>query len=121
MKTRSLPPFLFACFLLLASFFLKTSAAQDAPKHIDVTVKRFAYEPAEITLKKGDPVVLSFTTADVPHGIAFKELNLSTKISKGKPSELSFTPSQTGDFVGHCSVFCGSGHGTMTLSLHVVN
>jgi cytochrome c oxidase subunit 2 len=93
--------------------------APDAPRRIDVTVKKFAYTPSEITLKKGEPVVLVLATQDVTHGLKFKELNLNTKIEKGKPSELAFTPDKAGDFVGHCSVFCGSGHGSMTLTLHV--
>jgi cytochrome c oxidase subunit 2 len=93
--------------------------APDAPRRIDVIVKRFAYTPSEITLKKGEPVVLVLTTEDVTHGLKFKELNLNTKIEKGKSSELAFTPDKVGDFAGHCSVFCGSGHGSMTLTLHV--
>jgi cytochrome c oxidase subunit II len=95
------------------------AVAQEAPKKIEVSVKKFGYEPAEITLKKGQSVVLELTTQDVAHGLKFKELNLNTKIEKGKAAELAFTPSQVGDFVGHCSVFCGSGHGSMTLTLHV--
>jgi cytochrome c oxidase subunit 2 len=91
----------------------------DEPRRIEVSVKRFEYNPAEITLKKGQPVVLVLKTLDVSHGLKFKELSLNTKIEKGKPSELSFTPTSVGDFVGHCSVFCGSGHGSMTLTLHV--
>jgi len=93
--------------------------AQEATKKIGVSVKRFGYEPAEITLKKGQPVVLEITTQDVAHGLKFKELNLNTRIDKGKTAELAFTPDKVGDFVGHCSVFCGSGHGSMTLTLHV--
>jgi cytochrome c oxidase subunit 2 len=96
-----------------------SALAQEAPKKIDVSVKKFAYEPAEITLKKGQPVILELTTQDVTHGLKFKELNLNTKIEKGKTAELVFTPNQVGDFVGHCSVFCGSGHGSMTLTLHI--
>ena len=42
------------------------------------------------------------------------------KVSKGGTAEIAFTPDKTGTFVGHCSVFCGSGHGEMTLTLHVV-
>jgi cytochrome c oxidase subunit II len=42
------------------------------------------------------------------------------KAAKGKTAELSFTPTKIGDFVGACSVFCGSGHGKMKLTLHVV-
>ena len=95
------------------------SPAPDAPQRIEVSVKKFAYTPAEITLKKGEPVVLVLTTEDVSHGLKFKELNLNTKIEKGKPAELAFTPDKAGVFVGHCSVFCGSGHGSMTLTLHV--
>jgi cytochrome c oxidase subunit 2 len=93
--------------------------ASDTPRKVDVSVKRFAYEPSEITLKVGEPVVIELTTQDVTHGLKFKELNLNARIDKGKTAELAFTPSQTGDFVGHCSVFCGSGHGSMTLTLHV--
>jgi len=103
------------CSLALSGF----SPAPDAPQRIEVSVKRFAYAPAEITLKKGEPVVLVLKTEDVAHGLKFADLNLSTKIEKGKPSELAFTPDKAGDFVGHCSVFCGSGHGSMTLTLHV--
>jgi cytochrome c oxidase subunit 2 len=100
----------------VASGYASTS---DSPGTINVSVKKFAYEPSQITLKKGELVVIKLTTEDVAHGLKFKELNLNTKIEKGKPAELSFTPTQTGDFVGHCSVFCGSGHGSMTLTLHV--
>ena len=95
------------------------SPAPDGPRRIEVSVKKFAYSPSEIDLKKGEPVVLVLTTQDVSHGLKFKELNLNTKFDKGKPAELAFTPDKVGDFVGHCSVFCGSGHGTMTLTLHV--
>jgi cytochrome c oxidase subunit II len=101
--------------LALSGFF----PAPDAPRRIEVSVKKFAYDPAEITLKKGEQVILVLTTEDVAHGLKFKELNLNTRIEKGKPAELAFTPEKVGDFVGHCSVFCGSGHGSMALTLHV--
>jgi cytochrome c oxidase subunit II len=93
--------------------------AADAPRRIEIVAKRFSYTPGEITLKKGEPVVLVLHSEDVPHGIKFKELNLQTEIGKGASSELPFTPTMAGDFVGHCSHFCGSGHGSMTLMLHV--
>src|ERR1700749_1895014 len=90
--------------------FARVVRAQESPKRIEVTAKRFAYEPAEITLKKGQPVVLVIKSVDVAHGLRFRDLNLDTKIDKGGSGELQFTPTKTGDFVGHCSVFCGSGH-----------
>jgi len=110
--------------LLIAASFVPVKShvlAQEAPKRIEVTAKQFEFEPAEITVKKGQPVVLVIKSADVAHGLRFRELNLNVKIDKGGTAELPFTPDKTGDFVGHCSVFCGSGHGGMTLTMHVVN
>ena len=95
--------------------------AQEAPRRIEITAKQFTFEPAEITVKKGEPVVLVIKSADVAHGLRFRDLNLNVKIDKGATAELPFTPDKTGDFVGHCSVFCGSGHGEMALTMHVVN
>jgi cytochrome c oxidase subunit 2 len=95
--------------------------AQDAPRRIEVTSKRFTFEPGEITLKKGEPVVLVLKSTDVAHGLRFRELNVDVKVGAGGTAEVQFTPEKTGDFVGHCSVFCGSGHGGMMLTLHVVD
>ncbi len=103
---------------LSSSFIVR---AQVAPRRIEITAKKFAYDPGEITLKKGQPVVLVIKSVDVAHGLRFRELNLNAKVDKGGSAELQFTPDKTGDFVGHCSVFCGSGHGEMTLTLHVVD
>jgi len=103
-----------------ASLSKPSASAQAAPRKIDVVVKRFAFEPSEVTLKKGQPVIIDLKSTDVAHGLRFRELNLDTKIPAGGASELQFTPDKTGDFVGHCSVFCGSGHGAMTLTIHVV-
>jgi cytochrome c oxidase subunit 2 len=81
---------------------------------------RFAFAPAEITIKTGESVDLVLTSADVPHGVRFRELNVDLNVAKGKPAEVKFTPEKAGTFVGHCSVFCGSGHGKMALTIHVV-
>lgn len=96
-----------------------STAPQETPHRIDVVAKRFVYSPSEIIVKKGDFVVLSLTSEDVEHGLKFKELNLDTEIKKGTASELKFTATRAGDFVGRCSHFCGAGHGSMTLTVHV--
>jgi cytochrome c oxidase subunit 2 len=94
--------------------------AQTAPRHIEITAKRFEFTPAAITLKKGEPVVIVLTSADVAHGLRFRDLGLDLRANKGQTTERPFTPTKTGDFTGQCSVFCGSGHGHMKLTLHVV-
>jgi cytochrome c oxidase subunit 2 len=120
MKSKFMLLVLFVGMVTAGAFSPLIVHAQDAPKRIEVTAKRFTYEPAEITLKKGQPVVLVIKSLDVAHGLRFRELNLNAKIDKGGSAELKFTPDKTGNFVGHCSVFCGSGHGGMMLTLHVV-
>lgn len=97
------------------------SRAQATPRRVEVIAKRFTFEPNEITLKKGEPVLLVIKSADVAHGVRFRELNAEVNVRAGATGQVQFTPEKTGDFVGHCSVFCGSGHGSMALKLHVVN
>jgi cytochrome c oxidase subunit 2 len=120
MKLKFTIPAVFIAATLSAFFPVRNLHAQPAPRRIEVTAKRFDFTPGEITLKKGEPVVLVLKSLDVPHGLRFKELGVETKVGKGQSSELAFTPSKTGDFVGHCIVFCGAGHGKMALKLHVV-
>lgn len=96
-------------------------AADASPRTVVIEAKRFSYSPGEITLKKGEPVVLVLKSRDVAHGLRFRELNVNLSAKAGGTVQTQFTPNQAGDFVGHCSVFCGSGHGSMALKLHVVN
>lgn len=100
---------------------IQTAAAEPAQRRLEVTAKRFVFEPAEITLKKGQPVDLILKSSDVPHGLRFRELNVDVRVGKKGTAEAHFTPNQIGTFIGHCSVFCGMGHGSMTLTLHVVD
>lgn len=104
-----------------AAFIVPTARAQDAaPRRIVLMAKRFSYDPGEITLKKGQLVVLVLESADVGHGLRFSDFNVNVKVEAGGTEEVQFTPDKTGDFTGHCIVFCGSGHGSMTIKLHVV-
>jgi cytochrome c oxidase subunit 2 len=106
--------------LFCASLSLSRSTrAQETPLRVEVTASKFAFTPSELNLKMGQPVVLVLKSTDVAHGLRFRELNLDVKAGKGETSEVKFTPDKAGDFVGHCSVFCGSGHGSMELTLHV--
>jgi cytochrome c oxidase subunit II len=105
---------------LLLLLMFAPAAKPASPRRVEVAAKRFAFEPAEITLKKGEAVDFVLTSKDVPHGIRVRELNLDLHAGKGKTVDVTFTPTVTGTFVGHCSVFCGSGHGQMTLTIHVV-
>lgn len=121
MKKKWILSALFAWIVIAPAFFSSTAWSQEAARKIEITARRFAYTPAEITLKKGEPVVLVLKSADVAHGMRIRELNINLKVKAGGTAEARFTPEKTGDFVGHCSVFCGAHHGSMTIRLHVVD
>jgi cytochrome c oxidase subunit II len=109
-----------ASVLCVVILLARPATSETAPRRVEVTAHRSAFAPGEISLKKGQPVILVLKSSDVAHGLRFRELNLEVKVKKGGTTEMRFTPRKTGTFVGHCSVFCGSGHGAMTLTLHVV-
>jgi cytochrome c oxidase subunit 2 len=121
MQRKFLQQILLAAALVAAGISSPVAQAQDSPKRIEITAKRFNFEPGEITLKKGQPVVLVLKSADVGHGLHIRELNVDVKVGKGGTAEVKITPDKTGDFMGHCSVFCGSGHGSMAFKVHVVD
>jgi len=118
MRIRSLQAFLWL-FMLMMMTAVGRLLAQGEPKRVEVTATRFNFSPAEITLKKGEPVVLVLKSTDTAHGLRFRELHVDMNVRAGSSTEVKFTPDKAGDFTGHCSVFCGSGHGTMALKLHV--
>lgn len=101
------------------SFTTLRLPAQDAPKRIEITAKRFDFTPGDISVKKGQTVTIVLTSKDVDHGLKFKDFNFVLNAKKGETKEATITPDKTGTFVGQCSVFCGSGHGSMKMTLHV--
>lgn len=99
---------------------LNAKVPSEQPRRIEIEAKRFTYSPSEITLKKGEPVALILDSTDVAHGLSIKDLGVKTEIKKGQAAELDFTPTQVGTFQGKCSHFCGKGHGSMILTVNVV-
>ena len=93
---------------------------ETTPRRIEIVASRFSYNPNEITLKKGEPVVLVFHTTDVTHGFKLAEMHVKSEIKKGQDTEVAFTPTEAGHFVGKCAHFCGKGHGSMTLQINVI-
>jgi len=88
--------------------------ADEAEQVVTVTAKRYEYNPNTITVKKGIPVVLEFTSLDRLHGFSCPGLAIRTDIAPGKVATLRFVPQKAGTFPFHCDNFCGSGHEGMT-------
>jgi cytochrome c oxidase subunit II len=105
--------------LFVVSCAWRLSHAQNPPHRIEIVAHRFDFTPSEITLKKGEPVILVLTSKDVQHGLKLDAFNQVVKARKGESSQVEFTPAEAGTFVAQCAVFCGAGHGSMKLTIHV--
>ena len=82
-------------------------------KLFNVVAKQSFFEPATITVNKGDTVELHITTGDVKHGFMLTAYNINETIEPGKLTDIEFVADKAGEFPFYCSVPCGPGHPEM--------
>jgi cytochrome c oxidase subunit II len=121
MKRNFLPRLFCAGVLFAFALTCPSNFAADSTQRIEITAKQFQFMPNEITVKKGEPVELVIKSADVAHGLRVNGLDINVKVAAGGTAVARFTANRTGDFSGHCSTFCGAGHGSMKFKVHVVD
>ena len=96
------------------------AAAQPEEQVIKILARRFTYTPNKLSLKKGVPVVLELTTADVLMGFSAPDFDVRADIIPGQVARVRLVPDKVGTFTFLCDVFCGSGHETMNGTIIVV-
>ena len=108
---------------LLLSLVLASPAvfawSQGTARIIPIVAKQFSYAPSEVRLKKGEPVTLVLTSADVVHGLKSKDLPINATIQPGQETRVTFTPSTPGKFIAVCNKLCGPGHSDMKMTFIV--
>ena len=91
------------------------------PRTIEITARRFVFEPAQIEVGVGEPVRLVVRSADGVHGLEIKKVKVQKLIPRGgEPVIIDFTPKDVGRFPILCSEFCGDEHDNMRGTLVVV-
>jgi cytochrome c oxidase subunit 2 len=91
------------------------------PRLIEITARRFAFEPSEIEVAVGEPVRLLVRSADGVHGIEIKKVKVQKMIPRGgEPVTINFTAKEAGRFPILCSEYCGDEHDNMRGMLVVV-
>ena len=94
---------------------IRPSAQTDEPRVIDITARRFAFEPAEIEATVGEHLQLVVRSADGVHGLEIKKLKIKKEVPRGgEPVTIDFTATTEGTFPILCSEYCGKGHTSMT-------
>jgi cytochrome c oxidase subunit 2 len=107
----------------LMTFFslalLSSGNAQTTERVVKITAHKFEYEPSEIHLKVGEPVVLELTSKDVTHGFNIPDLGLRADIEPGETVRVRLVPKKAGTFEFHCDNFCGIDHESMSAAIIV--
>ena len=96
-----------------------SGAQGTAPRVIHIRAKKFRFSPSQITVKKGETVKLSITSKDVEHGFRIRQLGIDIHLDPGQTTNVLITPMELGHLTADCSVFCGTGHKQMQLTIDV--
>jgi cytochrome c oxidase subunit 2 len=87
---------------------------------INMTAKKFEFDPHTIILNKGEKVVLNIVSTDVAHGFSLPAFNINADLPVNETVRVEFTADKAGEFEFKCSVSCGSGHKGMKGKVIVV-
>ena len=88
-------------------------------KEFEIVARTWSFEPDTIRVNRGDKVVMKIRSVDVSHGISIPEFNINEQLNPGKEVRIEFIAKKSGTFSFTCSVYCGSGHGSMSGTLIV--
>jgi cytochrome c oxidase subunit II len=90
-----------------------------AVREIQVTLRKYEFNPDSLRVRKGEHVKLVMAATDHDHGFKLDDFNISQKIPKGTTVVVEFTADKAGTFQFRCSTVCGIGHRSMKGTLVV--
>jgi cytochrome c oxidase subunit 2 len=102
-----------ACALAGGSGTAASASQASEPRVIEITVRRYAFEPAEIQVMTGESVRFVVKSGDGLHGFSVPRLKIEKEIPRGETVIIDFTAKTAGEFPILCSEFCGDGHEDM--------
>ena len=89
-------------------------------KTFSISAKRFNFTPGEITVNRGDKVVIKLASTDAEHGIKIDQFGINKAVKAGETAEIQFVADKSGTFEFRCPVPCGEGHSEMKGKLIVI-
>jgi cytochrome c oxidase subunit II len=92
---------------------LGRAVAQSEPRLIELVARRFIYEPHEVALKVGEPVVIAVRSLDFVHGMNIPDLGKRFDLVPGIVTRIELQPKVPGVIAFVCDNFCGEGHEQM--------
>ncbi len=86
---------------------------------INVTMKKYEIQPAEIRVKRGQTVELTVSTLDVQHGFYVPDLGIKEPVQRNHPAVIVFEAKKAGTYPVQCNIICGPGHDDMQAKIVV--
>jgi cytochrome c oxidase subunit 2 len=100
--------------LALAPALIGLGGELPTPRRIEITARRYEFQPASIEVRRGETVEIVARSTDTEHGLAIKALGVKFVIPKGgAAASVTFVARRAGRFPIECSEYCGSGHKRM--------
>jgi heme/copper-type cytochrome/quinol oxidase subunit 2 len=88
-----------------------TTARAVATAEIEVRISRRGFEPARLTLRKGETVRLVLSSGDgAEHCFAVDGLRVEKRVRPGQETRFDLTPERAGVFAIHCCLAAGGDH-----------
>jgi cytochrome c oxidase subunit II len=80
---------------------------------VEMTAKKFEFNPAEVHVKQGTLVTLEVQSIEGTHGIAIGLFGIDESLPQGEKKTIRFYAAEKGEIPFSCSHFCGLGHFSM--------
>ncbi len=98
---------------------LPIAAAAPQTRTIAMNARTFAFEPATVSVQRGDTVNIHFESLDAAHGLSIDGYDVNIQAEPGKSADAAFVADKAGKFKFRCSVSCGVLHPFMIGELSV--
>jgi len=93
--------------LSVAVFLMAAGAAARSGPEVEIRASRQGFEPAEVTLRKGEAVQVILSSADGEHCFAVDALRVEKRVRPGRKTILDLTPDRAGRFPFYCCLESG--------------
>ncbi len=94
-------------------------ASTPQARRIEINARQFAYEPAMLSVQRGDTITFHLESLDATHGLFVDGYDVNIQAEPGKSAEVTFVADKEGTFKFRCSVSCGTLHPFMIGELDV--
>jgi cytochrome c oxidase subunit 2 len=84
-----------------------TGSPAQTPPTVTVRASRSGFQPAHVSLRRGETTHLVLTSADGDHCFAVDDLRIEKRIVAGRETRFDLTPEKAGVFPFHCCVETG--------------